>query len=439
MAYRFRKSVKLIPGVRVNFGLHGGSVTVRPRGSSINIGKNGVYSNVGIPGTGISKRSKIIGNSTQDANYSNSPSRQSANPNLVQMKVQLSLQDDGSVQFKDENGDIIDDYYVAQAKRQAKQVFYNWLEENCAEINQKTNDIINIHLSSPSPDSVITFTQTPYPETPPIEPSSVFPDVMPVPPIPKPYGFLAKKITFFRKQVDKKNTKMQLEFQRIKTAWEEKKKAFEIDYSNKMIEYHHILDEYKLVLAKFNEEQEKRRKFIEEDRLKDPQAMQEFLTETFQNIEWPRETNVSFEVSKDGKNVILDVDLPEIEDLPDKQAVVSRRDFRLLYKDISETNKRKNYFTHIHAIGFRIIGEVFVALPTVEQVTLSGYSQRLDSKTGRNTDEYLYSIKVAREKWESIDFSNLQLIDVAECFCLFKLVRNAAKTGVMTPIEPFIN
>jgi hypothetical protein len=71
MAYRFRKSVKLMPGVRVNFGLHGGSVTVGPRGSSINIGKNGVYSNVGIPGTGISKRSKIIGNSTQDANYSN--------------------------------------------------------------------------------------------------------------------------------------------------------------------------------------------------------------------------------------------------------------------------------------------------------------------------------------------------------------------------------
>jgi hypothetical protein len=54
------------------------------------------------------------------------------------MKVQLSLQDDGSVQFKDENGDILDDYYVAQAKRQGKEVFYNWLEENCAEINQKT-------------------------------------------------------------------------------------------------------------------------------------------------------------------------------------------------------------------------------------------------------------------------------------------------------------
>ena len=432
MSYRFRKSIKLMPGVRVNLGLHGGSVTVGPRGASMNIGKNGIYSNVGIPGTGISKRSKITGNTSSSITYN-----KTANSNLVQMKVQLSLQDDGSVQFKNENGDILDDYFVAQAKRQGKAVFYNWLEENCTEINQKTNDIINIHLTTPPPDMEITFNRTPYPETPPIEPSSVFPDVMPIPPMPKPYGFLAKKITFFRKQVDKKNTKKQFEFTRIKTAWEERKKAFEIDYSKKMIEYHHILEEYKLDLAKFNEEQEKRRKFIEEDRLKDPQAMQEFLIETFQNIEWPRETNISFEVSKDGKEVMLDVDLPEIEDMPEKQAVVSKREFRLIHKDISDTNKRKNYFTHIHAIGFRIIGEVFVALPTVELVTLSGYSQRPDSKTGRITDEYLYSVKATREKWQSIDFSNLQLIDVAECFDLFELLRKATKTGVMISIKPF--
>ena len=59
MAFRFRRSVKILPGIKLNFSKSGISTTFGGRGFSVTKGKNGTYQNVGIPGTGISYRSKI--------------------------------------------------------------------------------------------------------------------------------------------------------------------------------------------------------------------------------------------------------------------------------------------------------------------------------------------------------------------------------------------
>lgn len=62
MGWRFRKSFKLLPGFRINIGKKGiSSATVGKRGLSASVGKSGVFRNIGIPGTGISHRSKIGG------------------------------------------------------------------------------------------------------------------------------------------------------------------------------------------------------------------------------------------------------------------------------------------------------------------------------------------------------------------------------------------
>lgn len=62
MGWRFRKSFKILPGIRLNLGKKGISgATVGPRGLSASIGKLGIFKNIGIPGTGLSHRSKIDG------------------------------------------------------------------------------------------------------------------------------------------------------------------------------------------------------------------------------------------------------------------------------------------------------------------------------------------------------------------------------------------
>lgn len=70
MGIRFRKRVKVLPGVTLNFSKSGISTTIGTRGASVNIGKNGVYGNAGIPGTGIYMREKIAGSKKSKAKKS---------------------------------------------------------------------------------------------------------------------------------------------------------------------------------------------------------------------------------------------------------------------------------------------------------------------------------------------------------------------------------
>lgn len=54
MGLRFRKCVKILPGVKLNFSKSGASVTVGKRGMSSNFSSRGTRTTVGIPGTGLS-------------------------------------------------------------------------------------------------------------------------------------------------------------------------------------------------------------------------------------------------------------------------------------------------------------------------------------------------------------------------------------------------
>ena len=55
MGFRFRKSIKIAPGVRINLTKKGlSSLSVGKRGATVNVGKKGTRGTVGIPGSGLS-------------------------------------------------------------------------------------------------------------------------------------------------------------------------------------------------------------------------------------------------------------------------------------------------------------------------------------------------------------------------------------------------
>ena len=72
------------------------------------------------------------------------------------------------------------------------------------------------------------------------------------------------------------------------------------------------------------------------------------------------------------------------------------------------------YLRHVHRIAFWVLGEAFAALPTVQEIVLSRYSQRSNTVTGKIIDEYLYSAKVACDIWSKLNFENLPVLDVTE-------------------------
>lgn len=53
MGIRFNRRLRILPGVYLNFGKSGFSISIGPRGAKVTIGKKGVKASVGLPGSGI--------------------------------------------------------------------------------------------------------------------------------------------------------------------------------------------------------------------------------------------------------------------------------------------------------------------------------------------------------------------------------------------------
>ena len=73
MGWRFRKSIKILPGIKVNIGKDGfSSVSVGSRGAHLTMGKNGTTVSAGIPGTGLSyvkRLDKPVGQNITECPY----------------------------------------------------------------------------------------------------------------------------------------------------------------------------------------------------------------------------------------------------------------------------------------------------------------------------------------------------------------------------------
>jgi Protein of unknown function (DUF4236)/Bacterial SH3 domain len=54
MGFRFRKSIKLFPGIKLNFSKSGMSTSIGGQGATINLSKRGTRQTIGLPGTGLS-------------------------------------------------------------------------------------------------------------------------------------------------------------------------------------------------------------------------------------------------------------------------------------------------------------------------------------------------------------------------------------------------
>ncbi|WP_224962549.1 DUF4236 domain-containing protein [Geomonas subterranea] len=394
MGFRFRRSVKLAPGLRMNFGATGASMTFGGRGGSVTVGKRGAYANVGIPGTGFSFRQRINSGSSSSNRTTSSP------VTTTQVSVTVSVRDDGTVFFKDRDGNTIDDALAAKIKKQNSGILKDLIQQKCDEINSQVEDLAKIHHYTPPPTKMPVF----HPDT--------FGEPKPSAPQPETLGFFASLFKSKREKIESENQARAKRYEEELVGWHQRKDAFE-------------------------QELAAQRKFIEQDIYHSVPAMEAFLDSCLQGITWPRETILSTEILDGGSTVFIDVDLPEIEDMPRQTANVPQRGMKLMIKDMSQSHVQRLYMEHTHGVGFRIIGEVFSNLPNSKEVVLSAFTQRSDKATGKVQDDYLYSVRVSRDAWGQINFKKLPSIDVVEALAQFDLRRNMTKTGIFKAIEPF--
>lgn len=388
MGFRFRKSISICPGVRLNFGKSGlSSLGVGPRGASVSIGKRGVHSNVGIPGTGLSHRTRL----------------DSASRNNQQRDTRQEMD--------------------------TPEITYQF-----ANIEREMEDILNVHMATPSLDDAISLdslrleyvsmSAKPFSLIEPVRPNKPTPPAKPE--IAQSWLgslFNSQKTLQIKKQAleeslnrwEAQNIKDQANYVLQRSAW-----------ATEYAVWKDKKDNFYLQNALSQSEVEK--KFD-----KDNAFFEEKLGSALAKTVWPRETNISFEVDAQNKIIKLSVDLPEIEDIPNTNYKLNKRGTEILQKTKSAKQLRLEYARLVHGILFRVTGIAFYNLP-FDYVKICGFTQRLDKATGYISDDYILDVNVTRKSFLNINFSSLQMIDPIDALEKFELTRRMTATGIFTKL-----
>ena len=442
MGFRFNKRIKIAPGIKVNIGLGGVSASLGGRGASVNIGKRGVYANAGLPGSGLSYRTKIGGNAArrnQQRQEKQLVRQQAQQARLAELsKVEISLdKENGTVVLTDRNGIPIegrDKTFVWQHKGT---IITEWLQEQAEEINGDVELLEEIHLDMPEPTGEPVYTIQPYAVPQPTAPLK--PEFSPQPEkgTPPSIGFFAKWFASKREQHQVQLQEFEQSYLKAMNRWEQKVQDEERAYLHAQQQWEEqrgLWAEAKM--AHEQSEQANSDNFARTIRT-DLAVMETLLENELASLDWPRETLVDFQVEQDGRTIWIDVDLPEIEDFPNKVAALSANGRKLNMKKKVKKQLQLEYAKHIHGIALRLAGFTLATLPSASKVVVSGYSQRLNRQTGHIIDDYLYSVKFTRSGVEQFNFDDLESIDPTAAIELFEYRRNMTVTGIIKAIAPF--
>ena len=445
MGVRFRKSVKICKGVKVNFSKSGASLSLGGRGHSYNFGSKGVKQTLGIPGTGISYRSNILGKSSSHKSHSSrssssyrstSSSRSTVN---VPSNVRIVMDSDGRIVIQNANGVPITDESVLRkvkstdAYRLTKQNLESQrqqlLSQAYAESVEENDKFINIHRMSPMVDSRDEYIRVLETLAPPVY--QIPPYTTPAPTIESIRMQLANeaqtavtgnvfKIGKLRKQYVEEH--YQSRYSAAVAEWEQSKNAYYQE--QKQIEISEN--------ARFQKLYEENKAYMEALIRGDSEVVCDAIENWVSSCELPLEFNVDYEWFPERNLVFLDVDLPEIEDLPDTE-LTRLASGNLREKKKTQATLKQEYVTLVLGLSIFISANVFNVSPAIHAIAVSGYTQRRD-KTGSINDDYVYSIKFSREVFQKSVLANVDPMN----FCSrFENRLNITSSLLMKKITPF--
>ena len=437
MAVRFRKSVKICKGVKVNFSKSGASLSLGGRGHGVTFGGSGTHAHVGIPGTGLSYNTRSGGHSRSRASTRSTSSRSTIQ---VPKQIGIRMNDKGKVVIEDGNGVEITNQAVLR-KIKATAQYQNQVAQLDAQRREKIDEMvrdaeaenerfINISELSAVVDPLSSF-QMRLNGIRPTEYVMAEFDV-PAPTKESIRSFLVKeaestvkgsifKIGKLRKQYVEDN--LDLRYSNALSAWEEERDDF-----------YAFQEEKKRVAdaAAAAEECEQQKSFLLALINGEDSAVSEVFDSWISSCELPVEINISYDWSQRTGTMLLDVDLPEIEDLP-LTKLVKTDTGNLKEKKKTLAELRSEYATLVFGLAIFIVSHTFNVSPAVQRILISGYTQRLD-KDGVIKDDYIYSIKFTRDMFEQRDLSRI----VPKDFCLSAESKcNMTSTSLFKAITPF--
>lgn len=402
MTLRFRRTLRIAPGLRLNLGKRGVSVSAGVRGAGVTLSRQGLYGNVGAPGTGLSYRTRLEAGKVQRGPGSRraAPSRAGAR----QIPSALALEaDSGQLLALDAEGHPLDDSSLRGHSGAILAELQAAVTALVAEHNRRLDALARLHEGTPAPDAFPECLALPFDVPAPEAPRR-----------PRSIWYLLGRLLLpgYRRITDREWQAQWQEYQDSEQVWARQQALHAAREQRRQQAYASALQG-------------------------DPAAEEWVLEDHLEDIDWPLPTEASFELRDQGRTLALDVTLPDADSLPGLRLRAYQRGLGISVARLSATARRTLYSQHAHAIGFRLIGEAFAAAPSVERVILSACTVRADELRGGQRDVYLYSVQVNRDVWGDIRFDALTDIDPVASLDQFELRRDMTVTGIFREIEPF--
>lgn len=125
------------------------------------------------------------------------------------------------------------------------------------------------------------------------------------------------------------------------------------------------------------------------------------LSQAFEALDFPFEAGVSFVV--DGDRVLLQLDLPEIEDLvPETQGkALKSGEIRQIKR--KKSDRQALYATAVAGVCLMVAGTALASAPSISTVVVAAYTQRKLRGSARIGDDYIIVKSVDRESLRVFD------------------------------------
>ena len=353
---RFRKSIRLCKGVKLNLSKSGVSLSTGIKGLSLTTSKKGMWLNTSLPGTGLYDRKKI-------ASF-------------------------GGKKKETKKGE------TAAPKKQGKAalpaVDMNKAQAEADRLNEIITIVENIHLLPlPGEEAAAAQAAPAANERPTME--SVKAELQ-----REAEGMFKPTLWSFKAKVEEYiAANAQARYDEAMSAWENRDMVNAVRGGNA---------------------------------LRNENALDDFLA----NAELPVECDAQYEFDPSTGAMYLDIDLPEIEDMPAERAIVlASGEVKAAKRPQNEI--RAGYASCVLGIGVYFAAGIFALSEEIENIVVSGYTQRRDSE-GDVEDVYVYSVQFTRREFESVGHTRMAPYD----FCMgFENRINATSTMLLKEIKPF--
>lgn len=419
MGWRFRRTVRITKGIRINVSKTGMSLSLGRHGHTLNIGPNGTRYTVTLPGTGLSYTEKISdkGLPSKKGTAKSSGKAKTEGKGKIQDSagndvsgIQMHMNEKGQVSFAYEDGTPITDeaqirkikaspqYKPTKERLNARRL--EEIEKQVKAAAEENEKFLNIHRLSAAVDPREKFEadlEALKPETYEIKAYEVpAPDKAALEEELKAEAEEQIKVSRFRAKKEKAlyvEENLGPRYEQALQSWEKDRSDFEKEQA----------EEKRLADEKYQREFEENKAFGLKLLKGEEEAVCGAFDSWIASCELPVEIDLDYDWNPEEGVMMLDVELPGIEELP-SSALSTTSAGNLTTKKKTQKELRAEYSTLVFGLAIFLSSYIFNISPAIEKILISGYAKRRD-KEGNLNNDCIYSIKFSRDLFEGKDVS----------------------------------